>query len=185
MKIKLKKQIFLKALPAVLFIAVMVAVIYISYENRPITSVNYANITLNFRADLREASKIPIDPSDLAAYLEVMNAQVKNVTIVFVPATKDQSLYALEAFELSNKLAYGFLVRGFNVTIEAQNVSSYEGIYGRIDNPIIMLVHPEYSNETSITLSYPHLITIKAKTANDFDLVVAKFLMAALRIDIE
>lgn len=184
MKIKLKKQNLLKIVPAILFVAVIAAVFYITYENRPITSVSYANITLNFRVDLREAQKLTINPNDDAAYLEVMNAMVKNVTIVFVPATEDQSVYALGAFEISNKLAYGFLVRGFNATIEAQNVSSYEGIHGRIDNPIIVLVHPEYSNETSITLSYPHLITIKAKTDKDFDLAVAKFLMATLRIEV-
>ena len=184
MKVKLKKQAIKKSLILIPLLALVGAAIYIAYQNQPITSVDYGGIVLNFRVDLREAKKIAISPSDLAVYLELMNPLVENITIVFKPATEGQKLYALEGFEISNKLGYGFILRDFNATIEAQNVSSYEGIYGTIANPIIMLVHPEYANETSITLVYPHTVIIKAKTEKDFDLVVAKFLMAALNIEI-
>jgi hypothetical protein len=180
-KLKFTKNriIFILALSVIVFIALY----YYFFVPKPITSVQYGNYILNFRSDLREASKVPVYPSEDALYLEMMHGLVQNVTIAFKPTNDGDAIYSVEAFEITYKLRLGYMIRNFNPGFNSMNVSSYENLPGKIQNPIIALVHPVYSNETSIRVE-GHVVTIKGKTLEDFDLAVDKFLMVTLGIEV-
>ena len=159
---------------------------YISYIPKPITSRYFYGIKLNFRADLRQASKIPVYPIEDVVNTELINPLVKNITIVYKFSTPEEnSYYAIEAFEIANKLYYAYRVSGYDVPkFITMNVSSYENLPGKIQNPIIALVAPSYSNETAVIADTGHIVFIKAKNLKEFDLATVKFLMSALRIEV-
>jgi hypothetical protein len=168
---------------AALIIAFGAGVTYQLFIPKPVTSVQYDSFILNFRQDLNEAKKVPVRPSEDVLYRDLMNGLVENVTIVFEPVNGGDSLYGVEAFEIAYKLKLGYLVRGINPGFNAINVTSYENLPGKIQNPIIALVHPAYANETSVSID-GHVVTIKGKTAKDLDLATEKFLMVTLGIEV-
>jgi len=177
------RVIFILSLSVVAFIALY----YHFFIPKPITSVHYGNYILNFRADLREASKVPVYPSEDALYREMMHGLVQNITIAFKPASESENpYYILEIYELlypKLPLAYSRLKLSPSFNREPLIVDSYENLPGKIQNPIIALVHPIYSNETSIRVE-GHVVTIRGKTPKDFDLAVDKFLIVTLGIEV-
>jgi len=158
----------------------------------PVYSVNYYGATMGFRANLRDAKNVPVYPNEEIVYREIMNPLVENITIAFKPGTEQENAYdAVETFEIVNKLAIAFSkTLGYIPSFNVINVTSYDGLQGKIRNPIITLVNPNYSNETSVRLD-DHVIFITGKNSTDskeqlknFDLAVIKFLMVALEIRI-
>ena len=191
-EIKLSRRKIYILLGLVAIVAVALTYFYFGPKPvQPLTSVEYYNTTLNFRRDLREANKIPIYPYEQAVSNEIMNQLVENVTIVFKPASEtENSLYSLEIYEIIPKLMIGYSRIKANPHFNAVQVSSYDNLAGTIQNPIIILVHPIYSNETSVSVGLPgstynnHAIYIKGTDLKNFDLATEKFLMAALDIKI-
>jgi hypothetical protein len=81
------------------------------------------------------------------------------------------------------KFAY---IPNFNVI----NVTSYENLNASDKEPAIALIHPIYSNESSVRLD-GNIVYVQGKNATsltgqlrNFDLATAKFLMVALGIKI-
>ncbi len=187
-RIELTKNqlIFLSAL-SILIIAVYLAD---TYAPKPVYSYDYFGIPLNFRADLREASKVQIYPSETIIYYELRGGLAKNITIVFLPVEGDNGIYSANGYEVAYKLGLLFNLLGKNVTINAMNVTSYDNLPGKIQHPIIALVHPKYSTETSVSL-VGHVIRISGLPSNDartpyrnLDLATVKFLMVILGIEV-
>jgi hypothetical protein len=177
-----------KIILLLIFLAVASSIFYyIFYFPKPITSWNFYDVILTFRIDLREADKIPVYPVEGVVNTEIMNPLVKNITIAFIPSTpQENSYYAVEAFEIATKLYYGYRTLEYEIpNFTAINISSYEGLSGKIQNPIIVLVGPLYANETAVVADPGHVIFIKAKKLQDFDLVTEKFLLAALNIKLD
>jgi len=174
-------------------VAVLIVTLYLAdvYIPKPIYSYDYYGIPLNFRADLREAEKVPIYPNDAVLYYELRGGLAKNITIVFIPIEGDNGIYSANGFEISFKL--GFLFNNLlnrNVTIDAKNITSYANLPGKIQHPIIALVHPKFANETSVRLD-GHVIFISGLPSNDvsnlyrnFDLATVRFLMNILDIKV-
>ncbi|MEM5879481.1 MAG: hypothetical protein QXU74_03245 [Candidatus Aenigmatarchaeota archaeon] len=187
-KISRQKIIFLVSV----LLAILLVIKIYPYIPFPIYSINYLGTKMSFRTNLRDAKNIPVYPSEELVYREIMNQLVENITIVFKPGEGEVNAhYALETFEVVNKLAIAYKKRfGYMPNFNVINITNYENLPGKIQNPIIALVHPIYSNETSVKLDY-HVIYIQGKNATssreqlrNFDLAVAKFLMAALDIKI-
>jgi hypothetical protein len=189
MKVKITRQRAI-LLMSILIVAILVALL-IQQIKLPIYSLNYYGTKISFRINLRDAKDVAVYPSEKAVRDEIMNQFVENITIVYKPNESINSHYAVEVFEIVNKLAVAYRLRfgylpGFNVV----NVTSYDNLSGKIQNPIIALVHPIYSNETSVRLEN-HVIFISGKNATsereqlrNFDLAMVKFLMATLGINI-
>jgi len=172
--------------------SVLVIVVYLAYIfiPRPVYSYNYFGIPLNFRADLREAAKVPVYPNDALVYYELRGGLTENITIVFVPVEGDNAIYSANGFEITYKTGLLFKLLEENVTFDAKNVTNYAHLPGKIKHPIIALVHPKYANETAVRLD-GHVIYISGLPTNDisnpyrnFDLAVVRFLMAILDIEI-
>jgi len=181
--IKITKR---KVLLLVIFIAfISLIAFYVYYGPKPIYTWNYHENMITFRADLREAKKVPVYPYETALFNEINSQLIQNITILFKPASESENpYYSLEEFEIIMKLNLLFKRIGISPGIKANTTDSYENIFGKIQNPIVVLVHPKYANETSVTVTPNHVIYIKGKTNRDFDLATTKFLMVAMGIDL-
>lgn len=188
-KIKLSKKILI-------FIVVLVVIVgsffyYEFFVPKPINTWNYKGKILTFRADLRKADKVPVYPGEMQIYLDTMHPLVKNVTIAYKDAG-EYGYYATEAFEITYKmkLAYMSLVGSeegstFEVPpFNVETVEQYAHLPGKIQNPIIALVHPIYANETAVR-NEGHVTYISGKTYDELDLATIKFLMIVLGIELE
>jgi hypothetical protein len=165
--------------------AMAAAFFYVFYFPKPITSVDFYGVILNFRADLREAEKIPLYPNESAVNALLMDGSVRNITIAFKPSNEENSYFALEATEIVTKLYYAYKTLGHVMPkFMSINVSSYENLSGTPQNPMIALVAPSVSNETDVIVSSNNVISVKAKSFNDFDLATIKMIMAALKIKV-
>jgi len=189
--VKIKMKLGKRNVTAILVLITIFGIVVLGVLNyyflipKPITTWDYFGNTLVFRVDLREANKVPVYPHETGVYLDVVNPLVKNITIAFKPAgDKENPYYQLEIIELVMKLKqYVYDRKEIPVEFNAVPIESYENLPGKIQNPIIALVHPIYANETAIR-NAGHVTTISGKTYNEFDLAVAKFLMVALGIEL-
>ncbi len=181
-----KNQITFLAAISIVIIVIALAYFYIP---RPVYDFDYGGVPLKFRADLIEASKIPVYPSEGIVYYEMRGGIAKNATIVFLPVEGENSIYSAEGFEISYKLGLLSKLIDKPLTIDAKNISSYQNLPGKIQHPIIALVHPKFANETSIRLE-GHVIYISGLPSNDpanpyknLDLATVKFIMLILGIE--
>lgn len=120
----------------------------------PIYWVSLDGKTLKFRVDLREASKVPVYPSEDEVKNFLMSPLVENITIYYIAGSgEENSRAAVEVFELTYKLSVTFSRRfGYLPNFEVVNITSFEGINGTMENPGIAIVDPVRSNETSVRL---------------------------------
>jgi len=159
---------------------------YISSLPKPIHSVTLNGQVINFRGDLRKADRIPVYPSEEQLYLELMRPLVQNVTIAFKPAgEKENPYYTIQILELIPKLSIAYSRTGLEPNFDVPPIilDSYENITSTTYSPIIALVHPIYSDENAIRVK-DHVICLKAKDYEGFDLVTDKLLMVALELDL-
>ena len=192
----------------ILFVAVLLVVSgvlvynyrsYIGYHilKMPIKQWNWKGVTLYFRADLREADKVPVYPNENAVYLDTMHTLVETVTILFKDAGLDGNpYYIVEEIEIVTKMraAYQYLfatqseIGMFNPTeipeFKAEEVDSYDEILAGIKDIKIVLIHPNFADKTAIW-NDGHVTYISGKTPEEFDLAVTKFQMIVLGIDLE
>ena len=188
-KIKLSKNILI-------FIVALVIILgsifyYLFFLPKPLKTWNYKGLMLTFRSDLRESNKVPVYPGETQVYLDTMHPLVKNVTIAYKDVG-EYGYYATEAFEITYKmrLAYMNLVGSeegstFKVPpFDVEVVEQYAYLPGKIQNPIIALVHPVYANETAVR-NEGHVTYISGKTYEELDLATTKFLMIVLGIELE
>jgi hypothetical protein len=62
------------------------------------------------------------------------------------------------------------------------NRSDYVNLPGKIQHPLIAVIHPMYANQTRVFAAPGHVIYIEATSYEGFDLAIAKFLISALKI---
>ena len=190
LKINISRRIVLIA--AILLVLAGYVSYQIFFAPKPITSWDYGGRVLHFRADLREADKVPVYPGEMQVYLDTMHPLAKNVTIVYKD-TGDDEYYSVEAFEITYKMKIAYMnLVGTDIegktskvpTFNAEAVDQYANLPGKIQNPIIALVHPVYANETAVR-NEGHVTYISGETFEQLDLATVKFLMIVLGIDIE
>jgi hypothetical protein len=187
LKITKKRIISIVALLAV-FVGLLYSLNYYNAHLKPITTLDYKGIPIGFRQDLREAIKVPLYPNDEYLRIGLIHPLVQNITIAFKDVNKTEDpYYSLEGVEIVSKLkvAYGFVNPPTYPNFTAVEVTSYENLPGKIQIPIIALIHPEYANETSVRFdANAHVVYIQGKTHKDFDLATIRFLIAALDIQV-
>lgn len=170
----------------------------------PITSWNYAGYTVAFRANLRAAQKVPLTTSfvysqdpDASVRDALVRDDVTNITFLFKP-TSDQgnTLYIIERYEIIKALTFAYLysptIQLHQIpTFDTQAVDSYSNITATQLNPKIVLVHPNYGNETVVRQD-GDIIYVEAKNAGNFnsdkvqfDLATVRLMMAILNIKIQ
>jgi len=174
-----KKELILVFIALSLVIVSFFLYRYLYKPYEPLNFYDYHGQILTFRADLREAKNVQVYPDDSTIFNMVMNPNLKNVTIVFVPS-KDNGIVGVDGFEVSRKLAIAYNYSGYRIPIKGEPVDSYE-LSGTNDSLIIALIPPVFSNDTSVRAKN-NVILISGKTYKDFDLSTIRFLMIILEI---
>jgi len=180
-KIKLtRERIIFAAIALLVFLAIYFAYPTL-YKLLPVTTVNYHGHLLQFRADLREASKVAVYPNESSIKSIFYNPAIKTVYICFRNTTQN-SLVAVEAWEISYKLKTFYLLAGLPVDFKGQEVSSYSQ-EGNSTSPVIVLIPPVDANETAVRAGN-YAVYISGKDMHGFDLATEKFLMVVLGIKV-
>jgi hypothetical protein len=196
-----KKQLILILASIIAFLAI----VWITYENvKPIYQVTFkANrtIILTSEVNLRETKKVPTYPNDEAINSLILGRQVENVLMVFKSSAYN-SLITTEGGNLGYNLVFAYYATGRkagrceNITelitpgkerekimICSMEVKDYGNVGIDEKNPVIALVPPAFTNETSVEVK-DSVVFIKGKNEKEFKLAVWKFLLAALKIKV-
>jgi uncharacterized protein YpmB len=196
-----KKQLII----VLIFLVVFSIVGWVVYENtKPIYQVTFkANktIILTSEVNLKETKKVPTYPSDEAINSLILGPEVENVLIVFKSSAYN-SLITVEGANLGYNLVFSYYATGRkagrceNITeiitpererekimICSMEVKDYENIGIDRKNPVIALVPPAFTNETSVEVK-DSVVFIRGKNEKEFKLAVWKFLLAALKIKV-
>lgn len=150
----------------------------------------FAGLKLNFRANLDEAEKIPVYPNETTLRDVILNNNVEEIGIAFIPNESENSYYLAASFELAYKLTiinkyYFNRVKPIdsipvNSSLEALSASTNQ-------KPMIMLIGPSKTNLTLVNV-VGYFITAQGrsfeevdKSYNDLDLSVDKILLVLMK----
>lgn len=169
---------------------------------KPIYTASLDGQLVNFRADLREANKVEVLPSQqvLENVLNdriispgtlvdgILKEPIRNITIVFKPVSTDQmGWYSVEAAEIAAKVKGIYsAVYGVDININSEPVDSYDNLSTSGSTIIVALVHPQIANATFVKADpITGVVTISgAGSLRNFDLATVKFMMVAFGISI-
>ena len=193
----------------VIFLAVFGAIVsgifgYMEYNKccAPVYTTYFGEQLVGFRADLREAQKVDVLPSEDVLYSQIVrppttrgpNGQIifrrslTNVTIVFKEVSRDKmGWYTVQVSEIISKLTALYKGKyGVDLNFGIAQVDSYGEVNGTNAAPIILLVHPEIAEGTYVEADNDrNVITISGgDSLKDFDRATVKFLMVALGIEV-
>ncbi len=150
--------------------------------------MEYAGEKINFRANLNEAAKILIEPSEMSAQVLLLSPYVNKINIAFVPSDSLNKFYTVTGYELSYKLQ---LIRmaNFEQAIQIQSLvlnktEDAKKLAAR-ENPIIVM--EAGANETKVQQD-GYMIHVRGKdmTENnrdytDLDLAADKLLLVLMK----
>ena len=174
-------------------ILLIILIIFISCctgtSNNPYQK-EFAGLKLNFRANLDEAEKIPVYPNETTLRDVILNNNVEEIGIAFIPNESENSYYLAASYELAYKLTvinkyYFNRVKPIdsipvNSSLEALAISTPQ-------KPMIMLIGPSKTNSTLVNV-VGYFITAQGrsfeeidKSYNDLDLSVDKILLVLMK----
>ena len=191
---KVKLKISLKKIALVFVILAIPFVVYLLFLYVvPISTWAYEGRPVGFTINLREAQKIPIisngarSDADANTRDALVRDDVKNITFLFKPTDeKNNTLYLLEESEIIRALTFAYLysprlqihqLPAFN----AQIIDSYSNITASQLNPKIVLVHPNYGNQTLVKQD-GYIVYVEARNANNFNSDKTQFDLSAVRL---
>jgi len=163
-------------------------------ENSNPFQKEFAGIKINFRANLDEAQKIPVYPDEKGLIFTLLDNNVKEIGIAYIPNDTENAFYAAASYELTFKLTvinkYYFDQVKY---IDSIPVNSTEEAFNISNNtrPIIMLLGPSNANSTSVNVN-GYLIIAQGKSFGetnekpytDLDLAVDKILLVLMNTSI-
>jgi hypothetical protein len=184
MKVKFKVKTFLTTLAFLLILSIFIlAIIQLIISLRPVKYVKYKNIIFAFRDDVKAAERIPVYPNEKIVGQQFWDYKIQNITILFKPDEEYNKYYQLAAFELTYKLSQMYMTlrpliieKGFS----AQEIENFDNITREDGVLKIILVPPEYSNQTIVKAS-SNRIYIHFKSPRDLDLAVIRTILCALK----
>jgi hypothetical protein len=196
-----------KILAILIILAIPILYYALTKYALPITTWNYGGKVVGFRTDLRAAQKIPIieiesipnvNDADQSIRDTLIRRDVQNITFLFEPTDdKNNALYVIEETELIKALTLSYLsimptelqptMPNFNAAV----VDNYTGITATQLNPKIVLIHPNFGNQTVVRQD-GYIIYVEAKNTGNFDsnklqfdLATERLMMALLTIKIQ
>ena len=150
----------------------------------------FAGVTLNFRANLNKADKIPIYPNEKALRDVLLNDLAERIGIAYIPNEFENSFYLAASYELAYKLTiinkYYFQYAKPIVSIPLNSSADAFDISNE-KMPIIVLLGPSRTNITSVSVK-DYVIIAGGKdfsevnrTYTDLDLAVDKILLVIMK----
>jgi len=155
-------------------------------------SKEFAGINLRFRANLDEARKVPVYPNETTLAAVLLNKDVEEIGIAYIPNESQNSYYLVDSYELTYKLSiinkYYFGRTKFfdsipvNSSLEALTIATKQ-------KPIIMLMGPSQTNSTIVNVA-GYFITVQGKSFEeintnytDLDLATDKLLLVLMELE--
>jgi hypothetical protein len=191
MEIEIRKKTIFKILKLVLgLIGIIVLVFLFSrlYQNqlRPIKTIYLGDMPFSFRRDIRRALELEIFPKEELLHDLFSDFQMRNITILFKAGTPEtNALSQIQTFELTYKLfRYDDITRGAlrpKKTFSAKEIENYENITREENVLKIILVPPEFSDETRVTAG-GNRIWIYGKSEKEFDLATMKAILSMMNV---
>jgi len=170
----------------------------------------YAGEVRHFRANLNEAEKISVYPSEESIKNLLLDPKVYKVRIAYFPNETENSYYFASSFEITIKLGIIFRHKfqgnqpvsifteddesscllfhlGMSVKcFKSLPINSTDELVSTDVEPVILLLGPSHANQTAVTIEH-HLITLEGKsfeevdrTYTDLDLSVDKMLLVLM-----
>lgn len=183
----MKININLKYFGIIIGIIIIGFIIYQIYNYiRPIKTIFIKGKAFSFREDLREALKVETFPNENLFHELFSDYKTRNVTMLFKASTpKTNAIYQMETFEIVYKLSrYDDLTRSIfrpKKAFDAKEIDSYENITREDEVLKIILVPPDFSNQTKVTAG-GNRIWIYGKTNKEFDFAVEKALLSMMNV---
>lgn len=151
----------------------------------------FAGLTLNFRANLDEAEKVPVYPNETVLRDVILNNNVEEIGIAFIPNETENAYYLAASYDLAYKITVVNKYY-FNTVKSIDSIpvnSSLEALFlATSKRPIIMLVGPSKTDSTIVNVA-GYFITAQGKSFeeeseksyNDLDLAVGKILLVLMK----
>lgn len=180
-------KISMRTIGIILAIIIAIPLIYFIYQQlKPVKTIYIKGVPFSFREDIRRAFRVEIFPREYVLAEAFQDFKIRNATILFKPGSPEtNALYQLETFEITYKLSrYDDLTRGFirpKKTFNAEEIDSYNNITRDSRTLKIILIPPEFSNETKV-IAGGNRIWIYGKTQKDFDLAVEKAILSMMNV---
>lgn len=183
MKMKIKGN-HIKIILSLILIALASYAVY--QYLKPVKTIFIKGISFSFRENVKDALKVNTFPNEELLHELFTDYRIQNITILFKPSTpQTNSHYQLQVFEIVYKLLiYENVTKSPLIEkkqFNAQEIDSYENIT-REDNILkIILVPPDFSNETKIVAG-GNRIWIYGDTNKGFDLAVEKAILNMMNV---
>ena len=182
MKIRLRQKDFL----LIFLIIILILIDYRLYLYfKPLKSVYYKGIYYEFRRDVKDASKVPVYPSEEKLYEIFWNNSLRKITIAFKPLDGEtNAYYQAEAFELTYKLLSIYnsnpSFRG-RINFNATPVEGYESLKSEEGELKLILLPPALTNKTYVEVK-DNKVFISGKNFKDLDLATIKTILVVMNI---
>ena len=178
-KIKIDKKVIAVISLAVIIFASILIYKKLEYYFLPVTKVNYYGILLTFRSDLKQAKLTPVYPSD--QYFGIFrNPNIRNIYICFRNTTNN-SLVAVEAYEITYKLKTFYNLARVPVEIQGKNVTYYGQIKGNSTSLVIYIIPPVDANGTYVNITN-YTVYVSGTSVKNLDYATEKLLIGVLGI---
>jgi len=181
MKLKLRTVVLI-----ILLVVVSLIIHEIYTRFKPVNTIYFRGSPYSFRQDVRRALKVEVFPSEDFIHKLFHDYKIKNVTILFKPGSPEtNSLYQVETFEIVYKLTrYDMATRRIfapKKTFSAEPIESYENITREEGVLKIILVPPEFSNQTRV-VGGGNRIWIYGRSDEEFDLATIRAILSVMNI---
>jgi len=150
---------------------------------------SYHGVTFNFRANLNEAEKVAVYPSEQAVKDLLLSRYVNKIVLAYIDNPDENGFYAVAGFEFSYKMTIINRALFANPKdIEIYNVSSIEEARNMSDKivPVVMFLGPSLANKTAVTVD-DSIIFVEGKelyteenTYTDLDLATDKLILVLM-----
>ena len=196
---------------AIILVFVIILSIILSNPEFHLTpyQIYYSDGVRNFRADLNEARKVPVYPSEDTLRNILFNPEVYKIDIAYFPNDTENSYYLASGFEITIKL--GIIYKNFlgneTQTFEEDDgstclifpnrnvrcfrpvaINSTDELNPSPTEPVILMLGPSHANQTAVSI-YNFTITLEGKsfqevnrTYTDLDLAADKMLLSLMEI---
>ena len=145
---------------------------------------------LDFRANLNEAAKVPVYPSEFSVKKALLHNDLEKVTIAFISNETENPFYVVDGFEISFKLSTIYILTfGYQVPIESLEVNTTAEAFANAtyEEPVILMLGPGTgAAQTAVTVENNTIIvegldmSEDDRDYTDLDLAVDKMLLVLI-----
>jgi len=150
-------------------------------STQPITEINYFGVPMKFREDIRLSKNIIVYPNETYIKTIFRSKNVSSITIGILNFTNETNIIGVEAVEITLKLSSFYSLASMRVAIKGKEIGSIDEIDGSPVNPVIIIIPPSVSNETSVRVKN-YTVLISGKTMKELDLATIRFISIVLGI---